>query len=362
MTAKAKSKPRQPVLHPNVAAVAHKEDPAAYGTPDERQVPRMRRGETRGVTVPRHTELGGSMGFDGSMPGVVQVEDWETKTVCEIDLQQLRDGDIERAMEQTADLREVFASLSKIAPPSVELQTVEAAPSEESTPAVPGYLVPPASATKRQTSGPVRIRSLSVGDATHMARPAPQITERASPQQTTSDNGAPAAQAQGEETVTVKLGDLRRLVSEGVIGSWAQEGPQQLITQQSVRIPVPVNDQDPRTPGIVAEAVAGCGVVQQAAGPPPTCERPKFQVDFRMLFGGVSTRYHDILEANGNLVLVYDTRYEDGVRYTPQSNPEKEFEVHVPALKSTYTVFYGGQQFQWREFEFTILPISAGGG
>ena len=71
----------------------------------------------------------------------------------------------------------------------------------------------------------------------------------------------------------------------------------------------------------------------------PLPHKAKHQVFFEFEgIGKQSARYHDVIESDHCVALVYDTRYEDGTQYLPPDLGDKQIRLHVPHLKKTFTV------------------------
>lgn len=71
--------------------------------------------------------------------------------------------------------------------------------------------------------------------------------------------------------------------------------------------------------------------------------------------GRTSARYHDIIENEHCIALVYDTRYEDGTQYLPPDMGEKQLTLHVPHLKKTYVVSSMGFVFNNGVLDYLVL-------
>jgi len=72
--------------------------------------------------------------------------------------------------------------------------------------------------------------------------------------------------------------------------------------------------------------------------------------------GTVTARYHAILVKNDMIVLIYDTRYEDGVQYAPPvTGPDKTFTVTLPDNDRSWTVCSLGVQFAIGCLDITVL-------
>jgi hypothetical protein len=66
-------------------------------------------------------------------------------------------------------------------------------------------------------------------------------------------------------------------------------------------------------------------------------------------------RYHDIIDSEGCVVLIYDTRYEDGTQYLPPDLGEQEIKLHCPYLKKTFVVSSMGFHYPFGVFDHIML-------
>jgi len=92
----------------------------------------------------------------------------------------------------------------------------------------------------------------------------------------------------------------------------------------------------------------------------PVPQKAKKQVFFEFgEFGRQAAKFHDVIVTDHNVVLVWDTRYEDGNQYAPPAlGPQKPFTVHVtpPKGKSeAYTVAHVGTVVTLGVFEQVVL-------
>jgi len=92
--------------------------------------------------------------------------------------------------------------------------------------------------------------------------------------------------------------------------------------------------------------------------------KPRCQVifDYGKHAGTLSTRYHAVSEGNGCLVLIYDTRYEEGDQYIPPDRGDEMITVHVvqpgkEKARKTYRVASVGLQFNIGCLDAIILVI-----
>ncbi len=90
--------------------------------------------------------------------------------------------------------------------------------------------------------------------------------------------------------------------------------------------------------------------------------KPKRQVFFEIPGGGKhSARFHDIIEAEYLIALVYDTRFEEGSQYLPpdmSDEPEKSIKLSIPTANKTfktYEVASHGLTFPLGVFDIVVL-------
>jgi hypothetical protein len=104
----------------------------------------------------------------------------------------------------------------------------------------------------------------------------------------------------------------------------------------------------------------------------PKPAKPTKQVTFNLGPGGtLRKRYHDVQRSAGCVVLVYDTRYEDGEQWVPPADPKRGVPLAVTLPKAsadapageTVPVLSFGQQFNVGCLDFVILAeVTADGG
>jgi hypothetical protein len=87
----------------------------------------------------------------------------------------------------------------------------------------------------------------------------------------------------------------------------------------------------------------------------PVGTKPRFQVFFDMPSGRVSANFHDVIDSEHNVVLVYDTRYEDGMQYLPPDMNDQPLHITVPRLKKDFLVCSMGFHFQFGAFDMIVL-------
>jgi len=71
--------------------------------------------------------------------------------------------------------------------------------------------------------------------------------------------------------------------------------------------------------------------------------------------GKHSGHFHDIIESEHCVALVYDTRYEDGTQYLPPDMGDTQLKLHVPDKKITYTVSSMGFHYSFGVFDQIVL-------
>lgn len=72
-------------------------------------------------------------------------------------------------------------------------------------------------------------------------------------------------------------------------------------------------------------------------------------------FGKHLARYHEVIESQHCVVLVYDTRYEDGTQYLPPDWGEQAIVLHVPHLHRTFSVASMGLNYACGVLDFVVL-------
>lgn len=93
-------------------------------------------------------------------------------------------------------------------------------------------------------------------------------------------------------------------------------------------------------------------------GPMP--HKAKRQVVFEIPGAGKHmARFHDVIESKECVVLVYDTRYEEGQQYEPPELDEVDIILHVPQTKKTYTVRSMGFSFALGVLDCIVLVKQA---
>lgn len=66
-------------------------------------------------------------------------------------------------------------------------------------------------------------------------------------------------------------------------------------------------------------------------------------------------RFHDVIDSEACVVLVYDTRYEDGHQYLPPDTGEVKLKLSVPHLKKTFVVSSMGLHYACGAIDHIVL-------
>lgn len=89
----------------------------------------------------------------------------------------------------------------------------------------------------------------------------------------------------------------------------------------------------------------------------PAVQKPSVQVVVESPVQGETTAsYHGVVEGNGCLVLVYDTRYTDGVMWFPKVQ-EDQIAVYVPSTKRIFLAETTGLQYTFNGWRHYILSV-----
>ncbi len=139
------------------------------------------------------------------------------------------------------------------------------------------------------------------------------------------------------------------------------------VQPQPRRVPVPA-----RRSAVVAPAVAEEEDEEDSADPFAALGinflvgqgpvKPTRQVVFDLgkAVGTITGKYHEVIEGAGCIVLVYDTRYEDGNQFVPPFRPDAPITLHNRISKKevkTYEVWSIGTQFAIGCFDCVVMAI-----
>lgn len=128
------------------------------------------------------------------------------------------------------------------------------------------------------------------------------------------------------------------------------EQPQRLTAYQQKQ----ASECDPRD-GIIT----GFETLQLPFVSGPIANKPTRQVFFEIPNAGKhSARYHDVVESDHAVLLIYDTRYEEGHQYLPpdMSGQEHVINLHVPHLKKMFHVASMGFGVPFGVFDLLFMP------
>jgi hypothetical protein len=89
-------------------------------------------------------------------------------------------------------------------------------------------------------------------------------------------------------------------------------------------------------------------------------EKPQRRVIFDFGSSGtMQTRYHEVIEGAGCLILVYDNRYEDGIQFMPPDRETEPVSVFVADTNKRYKALSLGMTFNMGQLDFVVLTLSA---
>jgi hypothetical protein len=93
----------------------------------------------------------------------------------------------------------------------------------------------------------------------------------------------------------------------------------------------------------------------------PTPSKPKFRVQFDLNgMGSQESWFHWVNEHDGCVSLIYDTRFEYGIRYSPPNlGPEKPIKIRIPEYKKEYMVYSLNLQLPFGCFHITTLILAS---
>jgi hypothetical protein len=71
--------------------------------------------------------------------------------------------------------------------------------------------------------------------------------------------------------------------------------------------------------------------------------------------GTLGAKYHDVIEGDGCISLVYDTRYEDGTQWAPPNRGGAKLTVSCTEMKKNWVVSSMGIQFSIGVLDIIVL-------
>jgi hypothetical protein len=91
----------------------------------------------------------------------------------------------------------------------------------------------------------------------------------------------------------------------------------------------------------------------------PQAVKPRENVIFDLghTAGQMSVRYHSVVEGNGCLALVYDTRYEEGNQWAPPNLGDRAMDVHWSNENKQFRVASMGMQFAVGVLDVIVLVL-----
>lgn len=330
----------------------HAPDPKGYYQPDSTLTAKMRGGITKAVVIPRGTKYGAGEGFTAG-PGLVSVDPSDPDTGgggLAIDLgtvdAELSARAYELACAETEDETErilkayQFLSMGQDLPDDSETDELEEEEEERVNPVMPGaYVVPkstmsgkqikPKAATKKVKQEKPKMKSV----VTHSQK---KMVKRS----------AEEATGNGLENLVKEL--LNRLPTQEPVRR-AKPKAQQLPSRPTIMEEPP---EQPKTKTLhtdgetytKAQAVAAIKQGFELLGIPnlgPEPTKPKFRVQFDLGPAGKQEAwYHWVGEHDGCLFLIYDTRFEYGMRYSPPNmGMSTPINIRLPDHNRSYRVY-----------------------
>jgi hypothetical protein len=391
--------------------VRHAPDDYNYHFPDRNMLDKMR-GSSVGAfaVIPKARDDGLSYAFDGTKPGVVHVDPDAPDGGAIVDLEHLDVNAMDQALRTSYYPHEVFYKLGSA--PSLTRINMNAqqptAPREN--PVLPGSYVVPQAAQDGTQMPPVIAQAAPIQPIVqegHPLQPAPQqapILQSQTPapqvqqpapmyypppvdpnlyatlhqisaglqmlgQRISAVESRPAPPSQVPRLQTLPPGAVEQRDYDPQQPIPRQSGPVDKQVFADEAAPMPRRRMVPEMPqhlSQIANDAPRDGIIvgfeslrlDYVNGPLP--QKAKRIVFFDLPEAGkIKAFYHSVNEGERSVVLVYDTRYEEGQQYLPPDMGEREFKLHVPHLKKTYTVSSMG--FAWQEgvFDHVLLVKAA---
>ncbi len=188
-------------------------------------------------------------------------------------------------------------------------------------------------------------------------RPAPQL--RTQPQEQRNTRQASQQDEEFEETARPIRKQVKRNkdTQDIVEESEAEEAPRSLLRQQ------PREDGKRQTVREYAEqgqeqdgVIIGFESLKLKFVDGPIAHKARVKVIFEIPNAGRQmASFHAVIESAECVVLVYDTRFEDGQQYDPPDMDETPISLHVPSLKKTFQVSSMGLTYPFGVFDHIVL-------
>lgn len=109
-------------------------------------------------------------------------------------------------------------------------------------------------------------------------------------------------------------------------------------------------------PDAVGAIIAGFETLNLPFVSGPVPDKPRRQVYFKIPNGGThAARFHDVVESKTSIVLVYDTRYEEGNQFVPPTLPNVTIELQMQDKKKVVYVHSLDLTFAFGCFDMVVL-------
>lgn len=358
--------------------VAHTPDPTRYFSPDDNLTRRMRSG-IRATMIPRATRHGGSQGFTPGA-GYVSVDPEKLETGeggIQVDLSlispETSEMAYERACELTNDPEEriirAYQLMGLAVESANEMQTYEANwdddyEEERTNPVMPGaYVVPKSTVSGKQIKPKPKKRKKPKAVVPKAVRkPKPTVSVESKKRTRNNDPVLDLLVAMKHELDELKAEKRGAVLPKTApppipkrpsIPNYGEEPYATQEPQIQQKQPAPEIKSNVYTQDQVIEALrvgySKLGIPNLA----PDAKKPTFRVEFDLGPAGKQEAwYHWVGEHNDCLFLIYDQRFEYGLRYSPPflgfDNPikvrlpdhNKEYRVISLDLTHPFGVFY----------------------
>jgi hypothetical protein len=350
--------------------VAHTPDPTRYFAPDDRQMARI--GAAPGAVIARASEDGASRGFNAHKAGTVIVDPDMDDGGFKVNLADLTEEQLAQARNGVNNNpTEVLRRLSDS--PVVMRQAVAVAPAPRENPVMAGYIVPQTDGDGRQI-----VPNPQPREETMPAMPAPAPTaaplalDNAAPPPTYAAPPPAPEPAQPPPTYAapppvpvapaIDMTAMAEALVTAIENRKAASAPPPPAAPAPVPAPRsmpsvglrPFGDEEAKEPMPLAMSLK----LAYITGTEPVKPSHTVIVDLGAELGQMSARYHDVVEGNGCLALVYDTRYEEGQQWAPPTRGDRAMTIHCAATNKTYTACSMGIQFPLGVLDVIVLIIN----
>lgn len=362
------------------AVVAHTPDESAYHEmAQDQQGLTAGHPKARGTMIPRANDDGTSKGFDADKAGVVHVDPDAPDGGAIVDLRKVRPADMLLAIRGTRGHHEAFYKLSRVASgddPRATVPGVEIKPKREN-PVMAGYVVPKADddgtqileepETDEMTNSAVKTVPGPTPAPPRIApTPAPPPQPAPTPEPLPAPPPSPLAVSPPQPDPNIaKLTELMGGLATGLQYLIDREATRQTPEETVPDAPVETsksepqhiddwNGDDPR-PGLIAgfETLD----IDFIVGPLPVKPTKKVTIDLGAM-GVISTKFHAVREGKGCLVLVYDTRYEEGQQWLPPERGLEPMTLHCHDTGKDYTIHSMGQHYDLGVLDHVVLVLN----